>query len=90
MTHYLSALEAGDPPIPAADAAPPARESGDTADLEATGDTPLSFARAVTALDIIQGWASVEPMCWWPGGALMCEALARPAAWRLRPGTSGR
>jgi transposase len=55
ITRDLSALEPGDPPTPAADTPLPVGAPGYTADPEATGDTPLSFAGAITLLDTIPG-----------------------------------
>jgi hypothetical protein len=64
MMRYPTTLEPGDQSIPAADTIPPARESGDTADLEAISDTLQTFARAVPACTITLVWGSGKPNCW--------------------------
>jgi transposase len=55
MTRDLTVLEPGEPSTPAADTPLPVGEPGDTADPDATGDTPLSVTGAITLLDTLPG-----------------------------------
>jgi hypothetical protein len=55
MTRGLTVLEPGEPSTPAADTPRPVGEPGDTADPDASGDTPRSLTGAITLLETMPG-----------------------------------